>query len=247
MRSISLVVAAVAFSCGVSTGAGDSLATGTADSQGKSQTESSLTALEAETAVGRFMSAVAAKDEPAVLAAMTSRGRDAAKAAGPEAVQQLIALQRKGIVEQFNSKPQVARLEAIGPNKWRVFFTVRGQEHSKPAVLVREGSELLVSPFGDETVGREGQLRQAALGDRYDWQWKLSNYTQNAAYVYCHNTSWMYGHWVGGSYSEYTCPSWQCTWFGSTCTYLHAACANQIFGDDWWYYGGDPGCYGAFY
>lgn len=180
--------------------------------------------------------------------------------------------QYQAIREQFGSNSrlaiQISRVESAG-DEMQIFVLKNGVEHSKPLHLRNvAGSWILSLSPSDLGVTSKpstsgvGSLAQAALGDRYPYPTVLTNYTSNPQTVICDDAAGgVLSTWLGTVFYNSTqianCPSWQCTWFGSTCTVARVqgcgsggcekVCANVLAGDDVWVTNSGINCYIAWY
>lgn len=179
-----------------------------------------------------------------------------------------LAGQRKGLLAQFDGKLVGTRVELVEDGSARLYVLKDGKEHIKPVTLRKSASgawriDLYLARNADranaQVLGSEDEVRevsQAFTNNRYTFPTVLTNYTIYSFPAVCADNAsgWLstpiYSWWPQNTIVPW-CPSWQCTWFGSTCTFVGAynvgsgspVCANQVAGDDAWFTAAGAGCY----
>lgn len=176
-----------------------------------------------------------------------------------------VATQRAGLQAQFGDTVEVEAVESVAPGRLNVYILKEGRPHPKPIRLVLTPSGWRINAAAETKVApADNRIVQAAMYDRYTFPTVMTNYTNVWQSVTCTDNiasstiTTNLGNVFYNSTQTPWCPSWECTWFGSTCTsarltacspsYLCAkTCANQVFGDDVWVNGQGIGCYTILY
>jgi hypothetical protein len=210
--------------------------------------------------VNKLVKAIIARD-PRGLGQVLSRKLVAAtQSQGGDTDATLLAAfepQRAGLLAQFGRAGVVGEfvVEDLVPaegGELVALLSIEGKTLERPFYLVKEDGEYRfagVHPEREFFIGENlahGPVR--GQPNKYSWpNWRFGNRTAQMRSSLCGDTLMAAPDdaCMGSSFTvqangsaQFTCPSWQCTVFGATCTYVFCdprPCHYQIIGwDGWW-------------
>ena len=210
--------------------------------------------------VNMLVKAIVARD-PRGLGQVLSRKLVAAtQSQGGETDATLLAAfepQRAGLLAQFGQAGEVGEfvVEDLVPTEGgelAAVLSIEGSTLERPFYLVLEDGEYRfagVHPDREFFIG-ENSVRGQVRGEpkKYSWpNWRFGNRTAQMRSSLCGDTLMAVPDdaCTGSSFAvqanssgQFNCPSWQCSVFGATCTYVLCdprPCYYQIIGwDGWW-------------
>ncbi len=211
--------------------------------------------------VNKLVQAIVSRDSRALEQVLSKNLLEAARSQSGDLDATLLAAfepQRAGLLAQFG-EPGELGVESLVPvegGEVAALLSMNGTTLDRPLYLVLEDGEYRFAGVHpeDELIpsatidGGQVSASRSAL-NAYDWPHWLFDNGANSQFttVHCGNTMWTspdqacpgidFG--VQGKTSiHHTCPSWQCTFFGSTCTYVWCdpkPCYYQVVGHDLWW------------